>query len=181
MNCNSQSGNSIIRYCSAALTTCNLHCAVVLLGISVMHRRFAIFTVENKLCGVAVWNWWTAICTVQDVLYASRLQHGLLAICTVEIILSIAVFALCKLGYELFHCNTNDYQIAIWKLYYEPLMCRTLKFPGKKYINCLSLFIQEFTHFNDMAKYKWYWRIRIVTRATVFWCFQADQVDCCYE
>jgi hypothetical protein len=54
VTCNLQCGSSIIRYCSAALTTCNLHCAVVLFGISVMHRRFAVFTVQNTLYGIAV-------------------------------------------------------------------------------------------------------------------------------
>ena len=84
-------------------------------------------------------------------------------------------FALCKFCYELFHWSANDFQFTLWKLYNAPLMCHTLKFPEKS-INIFSLFIHECTRFSYMAvKCKPYWRICIVTQATVCWCFQDQQ------
>lgn len=99
---------------------------------------------------IAVQNWWHSICTVQFVLWVIPLQYKWLPNCTVEVIL-------CAIDAPKFTVLT------------------------KKYKYFLSLFIQEFTHFSDMAaKYKSYWRICILTWATVGWCFQECQADCCY-
>ena len=138
---------TVLQYRTAELKFSLRTLYYVLLQCSSVDLRFELYKLSYTL-----FQW-----SIYDMQFG--VSHYTICFCCTQLVTFSVNCASCVMSWSI-----NHFQIALWKLYYLPLMCINLKIQEKN-IHIFSLLIHDITHFSDTAAtHKTYWRIFLVTR-----------------
>jgi hypothetical protein len=155
---------TVLQYRTAELKFSLRTLYYVLLQCSSVDLRFELYKLSYTL-----FQW-----SIYDMQFG--VSHYTICFCCTQLVTFSVNCASCVMSWSI-----NNFQIALWKLHYVPLIWITLKFQEKIYIFSLSSYTWFYTFSDTAATHKTYWRIFLVTRATVCRIFQEDQAECYYE